>query len=83
MVIFVISDLRFMLQCQTNVIQPIQKTMSYKFINREVGEESMVVAHLAFLEIDRHFVVVDVLRPHHQRSNLILSESDGQESVLG
>lgn len=83
MVIFVLGDLRVMLQCQPNVIQSIQQTMPYKLIDREFGEESVIVAYLAFLQIDRDFVVVDVLRPLHHRGNFIIRQQDGQESVLG
>lgn len=83
MVLFVLGDLRVMLQCQSNVIQPIQKAVSYKFVNREFGKESLIIAYLAFFEIDRDFVVVDVLRPLHHRNNFIIRQKDGQESVLG
>lgn len=83
MVILVLGDLRLMLQCQSNVIQPIQKAMSYKFIDREFGQESLIVAYLTFFEIDRDFVVVDVLRSLHHRRNLIIRQQDGQESILG
>ena len=77
MVLLVLGDLRVMLQRQSNVIQPIQKAMSYKFINREFGKESLIIAHLAFFEIDRDFVVVDVLCPLHHRGNFIIRQKDG------
>jgi len=83
MVLLVLGDLRVMLQCQSNVIQTIQQAMSYKFIDREFGKESLIVAYLTFFEIDCDFVVVDVLRPLHHGGNFIIRQKDGQESVLG
>ena len=77
MVFLVLGDLRVMLQCQSNVIQSIQQAMSYKFIDREFSQESMIVAYLAFFEIDRDFVVVDVLRPLHHRGNFIIRQQHG------
>ena len=70
------------LQRQSDVVQAVQQTVSYKFIDRESGAESLIVAHLALFEVDRYFVVIDLLRPPHHSRSLILTQLYRHKSVL-
>ena len=37
--------------------------------------ESLIVAHFAFLQVNRDLIVVDFLRPLHQLRNFVLAQT--------
>src|SRR5579871_1466335 len=76
------SDFSFVLQSQSNVIEPVQQAMSHERVNREVCTVPLIIPNLTLLQINGQFVVVDLLRSTHNRSNFGIAELYGQETVL-
>ena len=64
------SDFSFMLQRQSDVVKAVQQAMLDECIDGEVCTESLIVPHLTLLQINCQFVVVDLLRPPHDGSDL-------------
>ena len=54
-------NLRFVLQRQPNIVQPIQQAMTREFIHRERGAKALIVAHFALFQINGELVIVDLL----------------------
>ena len=75
-------DFRFMPKREPNVVQSIQQTMPYEFIDGKLRAKSLVVAHFAFLEVHRELIVVNLLRSLYQLHNLILTQLHREETVL-
>src|ERR1039458_4077162 len=49
---------------------------------RELRAESLIVSHLAFFEVNRNLIVVDVFRSLHQLRNFVFTQTYGEEAVL-
>src|SRR4030088_1214331 len=79
---FVGSDLRFMLQSETDVVEPIQQAMSDEFIDGKLRAESGVVSHLALFQVNRDVVVVNLAGSAHQFSNFSFGQLDRKKSIL-
>src|SRR6202035_4384210 len=75
--------LRFMLKRKPNVIQPVEQTVPDELIDRKLRPESLIVPHVASLQIDRHLVVDNLLGSLYQLRNFVLGQPHGKESILG
>ena len=53
-------NLRFMLQGEANIIQPVEQAMAHEFVHRKLGTKSLIVAHLALLQINSQLIIVDL-----------------------
>src|SRR5438477_461471 len=56
--------------------------MSHELVDRKFGVESLLVPYLAFLQIDRHLVIVDLLRSRHESRHLLFAQSNRKETIL-
>jgi hypothetical protein len=72
-----------MLKRKPNVIQPVEQTVPDEWIDRKLRPESLIVPHVASLQIDRHLVVVNLLGSLYQLRNFGLGQPHGKESILG
>src|SRR5208282_4150382 len=79
---FIGRDLRFMLQRQADIVQPVQQTMTREFVHRERRRKSSSVFHSQGFEIDRQPVVFDLLRTTCDFRHLLLVEPHRQQAVL-
>src|SRR5580698_9053325 len=75
-------DLRFVLQGQPNVVQTVQKTVPHKFIDREFRAKTLIVTHLALLQVNRELVIANLAGSPHQLSGLSLAQTHRKKSVL-
>src|SRR5712691_1614668 len=76
-------NFRLMLQRESDVVQPVQQAMADEVVDVELRPESLVVPHLALLEINRELVVINLLRSLHEFRNLSLAQPDRKETILG
>src|SRR5438477_12924470 len=56
--------------------------MSHELVDRKFGVESLLVPYLAFLQIDRHLVIVDLLRSRHESRHFLFAQSNRKETIL-
>src|SRR5579859_6421058 len=56
--------------------------MPDEFIDRKLCSEPVIVAHLGFLQINRHRIVVDLICLLHDLSHLFLEKAHGEEPIL-
>lgn len=78
----VIRNLRFVLQGQPNIIQPVEQAMAHEFIDLKLGTKPLIVAHFTLLQINSELVIVDLARSPHQLSNLAFAQAHRKKTVL-
>src|SRR6266576_686514 len=76
------GNLRLVLKCEANIIEPFQQAMPDELIHRKTRRKSVVVMHFALLEIDGEMIVVLVLRPARQLRDLVCAQRHREESIL-
>ena len=79
----VCGNFGFVLKRQADVVQSVEQAMADEFVHGEGGEESLVVAHFAFFEVDGYPVVVDLECSLHELCDFVVGETHCQEAVLG
>ncbi len=57
---FVVCDLRFVLQRESDIIQAIEQAMAGEVVDLEGCGKSMIVVHFALFEVDGDVVVVHI-----------------------
>src|ERR1700675_4242718 len=72
-----------MLKREPNIVESIQQAMTCEFIHGKLRAKSLIVAHFAFLQVDRQLIIADLLRPLHQLRSFLISQSHGKKSILG
>ena len=45
-------DFRFMLQSQSNIIEPVEQAMPDKVVDRKLCRKSLIVAHFALFQVN-------------------------------
>ena len=76
------GDFGFMLQGESNFIQPLQQAMAGKFVDLEGSGKSMPVVHLALFEIDGDFVIGDFPRFARDLAHIRFAERNCKHAIF-
>ncbi len=79
---FIRGDFAFVLQGQSNVVQPIQQAVAYEFIDGKLCAQAVIVADFAPLQVDGKFIILELSGAPHYFSGLGLAQADGEKAIL-
>src|SRR5712691_3148460 len=79
---FIGRNFRFVLQCETDVVQTIEQAMAYKIVDGELRAKALIVMYLALLQVDGELVIFYLAGAPHHFSSFILAQEHGEETIF-
>src|SRR6267143_144791 len=75
-------DLGPVLQRQSDIVQSVQQAVTDELIDSKVCQKTLLIANLAFLQVNGEMVSFNFPRPPHGFSDFVFAQDHGQEAVL-
>ena len=76
----IFRNLRLVLQSEPDIVQPVEQAMPHEFIDWELRAKTLIVSHLALLQVNRELVIAKIAGPPHQLGCFILF---GATTIVG
>ena len=79
---FIRGDFRFMLQRESDVVQPVQQAVPGEFIHGEGCRKAAPILHALRFKINGELVALNFLGAMHDLRNLLVGKTHGQQAIL-